>query len=86
MRFLIGTWLSMCITIYSFCANPNSFNKFHNHIVFLVALLIAIYLVSVVDNAILVCCLLLQIYYCIVQKKDNVPNSQFSFVQIFTLI
>jgi hypothetical protein len=76
----------MCITVDSFCVNPSSFNKFHNHIAFLVALLIAIYLVSVVDNAIVGCCLLFQIYYCIVQKKDDVSNSQFSFVQIFTLL
>jgi hypothetical protein len=86
MNKILGTWLSMCIIVDSFCVNPSSFNKFHNHIVFLVALLIAIYLVSIVDNAIVGCCLLFQIYYCIVQKKDDVSNSQFSFVQIFTLL
>jgi hypothetical protein len=83
---LIGISLSMCIIVDSFCVNPSSFNKFHNHIAFLVVLLIAIYLASVVDNAIVGCCLLLQTYYYIVPKKIDVYNSQFSFVQIFTLV
>ncbi len=51
MNKILGTWLSMCIIVDSFCVNPSSFSKFHNHIAFLMALLIAIYLISVVDNA-----------------------------------